>query len=82
MSCELRADAPGQAPLQRRDRRKGRSAGKKVLLIGGDQLDFVDGEGTDFSAVQQGLISITPLHLDLTNYTSLTRLQGLRLRWP
>lgn len=56
--------------------------GKKYYWIGGDQLDFVDGEGTDFSAVQQGLISITPLHLDLTNYTSLTRLQGLRLRWP
>jgi 5'-nucleotidase len=56
--------------------------GKKYYWIGGDQLDFVDDEGTDFSAVQLGLISITPLHLDLTNYTSLTRLQGLDLRWP
>lgn len=56
--------------------------GKKYYWIGGDQLDFVDGEGTDFNAVQQGLISITPLHLDLTNYTSLTQLQGLDLRWP
>jgi len=56
--------------------------GKKYYWIGGEQLDFIDGEGTDFSAVQQGLISITPLHLDLTNYTSLTQLQGLHLRWP
>jgi 5'-nucleotidase len=56
--------------------------GKKYYWIGGEQLDFVDGEGTDFSAVQQGFISITPLHLDLTNYTSLTRLRGLHLRWP
>jgi 5'-nucleotidase len=56
--------------------------GKKYYWIGGDQLDFVDGEGTDFSAVQQGLISITPLHLDLTNYTSLKQLQALNLRWP
>ncbi|MFN8627153.1 MAG: 5'/3'-nucleotidase SurE [Candidatus Binatia bacterium] len=56
--------------------------GKKYYWIGGDQLDFIDGEGTDFSAIRQGLISITPLHLDLTNYNSLTRLQGLHLQWP
>lgn len=56
--------------------------GRKYYWIGGSQLDFVDGEGTDFTAVQQGLISITPLHLDLTNYASLKRLAGLKLQWP
>jgi 5'-nucleotidase len=56
--------------------------GRKYYWIGGNQLDFVDSEGTDFNAIQQGLISITPLHLDLTNYASLTRLQHLNLRWP
>jgi 5'-nucleotidase len=56
--------------------------GKKYYWIGGDQLDFVDDEGTDFTAVQRGLISITPLHLDLTNYASLKRLETLNLRWP
>jgi len=56
--------------------------GKKYYWIGGGPFDFVDGEGTDFSAVRQGLISVTPLHLDLTNYASLTRLQTLDLRWP
>jgi 5'-nucleotidase len=56
--------------------------GKKYYWIGGSSFDFVDGEGTDFSAVRQGLISITPLHLDLTNYASLSRLQTLNLRWP
>lgn len=56
--------------------------GKKYYWIGGGPLDVVDGEGTDFSAVRQGLISITPLHLDLTNYASLARLQQLNLRWP
>lgn len=56
--------------------------GKKYYWIGGGPFDFVDGEGTDFSAVRQGLISVTPLHLDLTNYGSLTRLQTLHLRWP
>ena len=56
--------------------------GKKYYWIGGDQLDFVDAEGTDFSAIQQGLISITPLHLDLTNYASLRQLEHLRIPWP
>jgi len=56
--------------------------GKKYYWIGAGPFDFVGGEGTDFSAVQQGLISVTPLHLDLTNYASLTGLQTLHLRWP
>ena len=56
--------------------------GKKYYWIGGNQLDFIDAEGTDFSAVHRGLISITPLHLDLTNYRSLEQLQHLRVQWP
>jgi 5'/3'-nucleotidase len=56
--------------------------GKKYYWIGGDQLGFVDAEGTDFSAVERGLISITPLHLDLTNYASLDTLRDLDVPWP
>jgi len=56
--------------------------GKKYYWIGGDQLTFVDAEGTDFSAIQRGLISITPLHLDLTNYASLRSLEKLTVQWP
>jgi 5'-nucleotidase len=56
--------------------------GRKYYWIGGDQLDFVDAEGTDFNAVQQGLISVTPLHLDLTNYVSLRELDRLSVQWP
>lgn len=56
--------------------------GKKYYWIGGGQLDFIDAEGTDFSAVQRGLISVTPLHLDLTNYASLAQLQHLKVQWP
>jgi len=53
--------------------------GKKYYWIGGGSLDFVEAEGTDFSAVHRGLISITPLHLDLTNYRSLEQLQHLKI---
>jgi len=53
--------------------------GKKYYWIGGGPLDFVDAEGTDFNAVHRDLISITPLHLDLTNYRSLEELQHLKV---
>ena len=32
------------------------------------------GEGTDFHAVENGFISVTPLHIDLTQYDSLEKL--------
>jgi 5'-nucleotidase len=56
--------------------------GKKYYWIGGGEADFVAAEGTDFSAVHSGLVSITPLHLDLTNYASLRALERLEVPWP
>jgi 5'-nucleotidase len=56
--------------------------GRKYYWIGGDDLGFVPGEGTDCTAVADGFISITPLHLDLTNYASITALGDLTLPWP
>ncbi|MCK6555481.1 5'/3'-nucleotidase SurE [Candidatus Binatia bacterium] len=56
--------------------------GKKYYWIGGGEIGFVDAEGTDFSAIQRGLIAVTPLHLDLTNYASLSMLGQLRVVWP
>jgi 5'-nucleotidase len=56
--------------------------GKKYYWIGGGELDYVAAEGTDFAAVHSGYISITPLHLDLTNYASLQRLAKLHVPWP
>jgi len=56
--------------------------GRKYYWIGGDELAFSDDPGTDFSAIRRGLISVTPLHLDLTNYGSLGALGQLRVAWP
>jgi 5'-nucleotidase len=56
--------------------------GKKYYWIGGEELEFEDTEGTDFHAVSQGLISVTPIHLDLTNYKSFDALRALQLPWP
>ena len=56
--------------------------GKKYYWIGGEELAFVEEEGTDFHAVNQGLISVTPIHLDLTNYKSFDALKALQFPWP
>ncbi|HDD52550.1 5'/3'-nucleotidase SurE [Thermoplasmatales archaeon ex4484_36] len=50
--------------------------GKKYYWIGGVPLEDVDnGEDTDIAAVSRGFISITPIHLDLTDYRALDRLR-------
>jgi 5'-nucleotidase len=56
--------------------------GRKYYWIGSEELDFVEEEGTDFFAVRQGLISVTPIHLDLTNYRSFEALVGVDATWP
>ncbi len=52
--------------------------GRNYYWIGTADLNFQDIEGTDFAAVSRGHISITPLHLDLTNYQSFATLR----EWP
>lgn len=52
--------------------------GRKYYWIGAGEPDFKDLDGTDFHAVHRGHISLTPLHLDLTNYRSFDDLSG----WP
>jgi 5'-nucleotidase len=51
--------------------------GRKYYWIGGDPPTWHPGEGTDFEAVQDGYVSITPLHLDLTHHQSIPRLKPL-----
>lgn len=53
--------------------------GKKYYWIGGDMERWDGGEDSDFHAVYEDVISITPLHLDLTNYSSMDELKGLKL---
>lgn len=55
--------------------------GRKYYWIGGDDLGFDPDEGTDCVAVHEGYISVTPLHVDLTNYRALQELHGLQLSW-
>lgn len=50
--------------------------GKKYYWIGVGELGFEEAEGTDFAAVHDGYVSVTPLHLDLTNYRSFEALSS------
>ena len=49
--------------------------GRPYYWIGGDAPTAIPDEGTDFGALAQGYVSITPLDLDLTDYRVL---EGLR----
>jgi len=50
--------------------RKTDPRGKHYYWIGCGELGFEDIPGTDFHAVNRRYVSVTPLHLDLTNYGS------------
>ena len=49
--------------------------GREYYWIGGGRPQWESGENTDFEAIQNGCISVTPVHLDLTNYDALKYLE-------
>jgi len=49
--------------------------GKEYFWIGGGESKWWGGPDVDFRAVHSGFISITPLHLDLTNYRLIEGIQ-------
>lgn len=58
--------------IERRDPR-----GRKYYWIGGEPPTWHPEDGTDFDAIQNGFVSITPLHLDLTHHESIAGLKPL-----
>ena len=50
--------------------------GKKYYWIGGSRLSWEQTEDSDFSAIEEDMVSITPLRLDLTEYNAIKTLQG------
>ncbi|MEI6214501.1 MAG: 5'/3'-nucleotidase SurE [Desulfuromonadales bacterium] len=53
--------------------------GRKYFWIGSEEPSFNDEPGTDFHAINRRHVSITPLHLDLTNHDSLNTLKGWKI---
>lgn len=50
--------------------------GREYFWIGGGQSRWWGGPGSDFQAVEDGFISVTPLHLDLTNHRLLQDIES------
>lgn len=53
--------------------------GRRRYRIYGDDPSFHREEGTDFQAIGDGYISVTPLHFDLTHHSGLEELAGFDL---
>jgi 5'-nucleotidase len=50
--------------------------GREYFWIGGTVSTWSGGSDSDFRAVEEGYISVTPLHLDLTNYRLIEEIRG------
>jgi 5'-nucleotidase len=64
----------GDSVQEKKDRR-----GKRYFLIGGNEPGYLETADSDFEAIARNHISITPLHLDWTNYASLDSLSKRRI---
>jgi 5'/3'-nucleotidase len=53
--------------------------GREIFWIGGGRLDWSGGDDVDFKAVEDGYVSVTPLHVDLTSYGSIETVRAWRL---
>src|SRR3954454_4735069 len=51
--------------------------GRKRYRIYGDDPSYHEEEGTDFAAIADGCIAVTPLHFDLTDQAGVERLGGV-----
>jgi 5'-nucleotidase len=53
--------------------------GREIFWIGGGTITWTGTENSDHLAVAGGYISVTPLHMDLTNYSLLETVKGWSL---
>lgn len=53
--------------------------GRTGYWIGGGQIEWSGREDSDFKAIREGYVSVTPLHVDLTNYDLLEDVRAWHL---
>ncbi|HLS47600.1 MAG TPA: 5'/3'-nucleotidase SurE [Gemmatimonadales bacterium] len=53
--------------------------GREIMWIGGGTITWTGGADADHAAVADGYISITPLHMDLTNYALIETVRSWNL---
>ncbi len=54
-------------------------SGREYYWIGGGEVSWKGAPDSDFAAVHEGYVSVTPLHLDLTNYGLLEEIRAWQL---
>lgn len=64
--CQLGSRSPCATIIENTDPR-----GEKIYWIGEAGVPEKKGEGTDFHAVEKGYVSITPIQVDMTAYSSM-----------
>lgn len=74
--CGVQLTRQGKRRYSDKVEKKFDPRGRAYYWIGGGELGFHDVAGTDFHAIQNNSVSITPLHLDLTNYRSFESLSS------
>jgi 5'-nucleotidase len=50
-------------------------SGREYFWIGGGSVEWSGDQTSDFHAIDEGYVSVTPLHLDLTNYKLLSEVE-------
>lgn len=50
--------------------------GRKYYWIAGTRVSWERHKDSDYEAVRRGMVSITPIHLDMTNYGAMARLRS------
>ena len=55
-------------------------SGREYFWIGGGVSEWSGAPDSDFRAVEEGMVSVTPLHLDLTNYRLMEEIRGWDLK--
>lgn len=53
--------------------------GREIYWIGGGHINWTGGANSDFQAIHDGHVSVTPLHLDLTSYSHLESVRSWKL---
>jgi 5'-nucleotidase len=53
--------------------------GRDIYWVGGGRINWTGGSHSDFQAIADGYISVTPLHLDLTHYSQLDEVRQWEL---
>lgn len=71
----MRLTRLGQRIYQDRVIRRIDPQGKDYYWIGGEEPSWEREEGTDFQAIEENKVSVTPITFDLTNYEALAELQ-------